>query len=182
MKTLHKVAVVNFGSISTNGICNILMKLNIDYQIVLPDETISFNPTHIILSGGSKHVYNKDHYSIPKWVLDANVPVLGICYGMQLIAYTFGGVVRKMTKKEEGPAEITEIIDNNQVSSIRWMNREDQVLSVNNHFSITGVTNKNHIASFTDYDKWWAIQYHPESKKYRDLNVFRRFLNTSVKS
>lgn len=175
-----KVALISFGTTSTERISRALNKLDIDYRIVLPHEMPSFNPTHIILSGGPKHVYDTN-YSMSKWILDSDIPVLGICYGMQLIAHTFGGIIMKMAEKEEGPVEITEMINGHQIIGNRWMNRYDKVFSVSDNFTITGVTSRNHIASFTDYKKWWAIQYHPESPKHGDLNVFCRFLNINNK-
>lgn len=170
------VALIAFGRTSAEKIIRSLNLLKVDYKIILPDEIPTFQPTHIILSGGPKHVYEADHYYLPKWIIESKCPVLGICYGMQLIAHTFGGTVIRMPQKEEGPVEVTEIINNVQATYVRWMNRYDQVTSVTNNFNITGVTNNNHIASFTDHKKWWAVQYHPESSKHGDLNVFRRFL------
>ena len=174
------VALVVFGKDSTRRLGRALRKLKIDYGVVLFDETPVFKPTHIILSGGPKHVYEDDYYPMPKWVLNSNVPVLGVCYGMQLIAKTFGGNVRKMEAQEKGPVEVTEIIDGNQITSTRWMNRMDQVTLLPSRFTVTGVTSRNHIAAFTDWNRWWAVQYHPESLKHGDLSVIRRFLNINT--
>jgi GMP synthase (glutamine-hydrolysing) len=176
------VALVAFGKTSPDNIGRMLNRLRINYRVVLPYETPNFNPSHIILSGGPKHVYEKDHYPMPKWVLSANVPVLGICYGMQLIAHALGGTVWRMGQKEEGPVDVTEIINNTQYTSSQWMNRYDQVVSIPSNFSITGVTHENHIASFTDNKKWWGVQYHPEHKRHGDVDVFRRFLTKRMLS
>src|ERR1700679_2553446 len=108
------VAVIAFGTVSTKNITYVLNELNINYRILLPDETPDFRPTHVILSGSSKHVYESNYHPMPKWILDIEVPVLGICYGMQLIAKSLGGIVKRMPAKEEGPIEITELIDGNQ--------------------------------------------------------------------
>lgn len=172
-KTL--VALLCFGKDSTRYIAEILDKLGIDYGIILPGEHPRFFPTHIILSGGPKHVYNEDHYKLPEWVMNFDGPVLGICYGMQIIAHTFGGLVIKMAEREQGPIEVTEIINGNQTTKFRWMNRYDEVISIPKRFHITGVTHKNSIASFTDNKKWFAVQYHPENKKYTDINIFTEF-------
>src|SRR5579863_7613215 len=94
------VALVAFGATSCQKISRVLTRLNIDYRIVLPNEIPEWQPTHIILSGGPKHVYEDDHDPMPQWVLDSECPVLGICYGMQLIAKTFGGIVVAMPEKE----------------------------------------------------------------------------------
>ena len=172
----YLVALVMFGKTSSQRISRMLNRLRIDYRIVLPHETPSFQPSHIILSGSPKHVYEADHYPMPQWVLESASPVLGICYGMQLIAHTFGGTVGRMPILEKGGVEVTEIINKTQFSYTRWMNRYDQVISVPSPFHITGVTHRNHIAAFTDHNRWWAVQYHPESLRYSDTDVFRRFL------
>lgn len=177
------VAVVAFGELSARNISHVLCRLRVNYKIVLPNEIPTFQPTHIILSGGSKHVYEYDHYPLPEWVINSNVPVLGICYGMQLIVHTFGGIVIRMPKKEHGPVEITELLYGDkllqQVTSYRWMNRHDQVISIPNTFDITAVTKDNHIAAFTDHKRWWAVQYHPESQRCGTLHLFRTFLRNS---
>lgn len=178
------VALVAFGKLSTENIANTLDKLHVPYIIVLPYEVPTFHPTHIILSGGPKHVYESDHYPLPEWVINSDVPVLGICYGMQLIAHTFGGLVIRMDQKEVGPVEITELICSmgslQQITKCRWMHRYDQVISLPKMFNVTAVTQNNHIAAFTDGRKWWAVQYHPESPKYPTKRLFKRFLTTAI--
>jgi GMP synthase (glutamine-hydrolysing) len=174
------VALVVFGEESANKIALALTKLKINFQSVFPDQALFFEPTHIILSGGPDHVYEKGHSQMPSWVVESAAPVLGICYGMQLIAETNGGVVRPLPKQELGAVNVTEIINGSQITQPRWMNRFDRVLYIPKSFHVTGVTQNNDIAAFTDHRKWWAVQYHPESEKYRDLEVFRRFLNNRI--
>lgn len=170
------VAILCYGKKSCHNICLALNSLRVEYRLVLPHEVPNFTPSHIILSGGPKHVYRKDRYILPKWVINNDIPVLGICYGMQIIAYTFGGLVEPKKDFEEGFIDVTEIIDNKQTIQKRWMYRKDNVISLPNNFKITGVTNEDDIASFTDDKKWWAVQYHPESQKCRDLKIFEKFL------
>lgn len=192
-KRYKLVALMAFGKTSMEKIIRVLDLLKVNFVIILPGDTPSFkdySPTHIILSGGPKHVYETNHYILPQWIIESQCPVLGICYGMQLIAYTFGGTVIRMPEREEGPVSITEFVNNCtsnheglnitspvQVTHTRWMNRHDQVMYVPKMFDITGVTYKNHISSFTDNKKWWAVQYHPESSKHGDIHIFKRFLN-----
>jgi GMP synthase (glutamine-hydrolysing) len=191
------VALIMFGTTSTKRISKVLVRLGVEYRILLPNETPSWKPTHVILSGSHKHVYESDGYQMPQWVLDTNCSVLGICYGMQLIVSTFGGTVVRMQQKEKGSVDVTEIIHNDlysernnktvlksiyQITSKRWMNRYDQVVSVPEIFDITGVTTNNHIASLTDHKKWWGIQYHPEAVDHVDFDVFKRFFRMSQSS
>lgn len=170
------VALVAFGKTSTERICRVLNSLFISYRIVLPNEVPNYQYSHVILSGSNKHVYENNSYPMPQWVLETDKPVLGICYGMQLIVHTFNGEVRRMNEKEHGPIEVTEIINNQQITNYRWMNRYDQIVSVSSQFYTTGVTYKDDVATITDGEKWWGVQYHPESSKYGDITVFQRFL------
>ena len=180
------VILVAYGKTSSDKISKVLDQLNINYIITDPDFLPSYNDlnklTHIILSGGPKHVYDNEIFynKLPQWVIDINVPVLSICYGFQLVAYHFGGTVIKMDTKEEGLVEVTEIINNQLIDNMRWMNRHDQVLILPPQFTITGITYHNHIAAFTDYNKWFCYQYHPEADipDYGiDINIFTRFFN-----
>lgn len=170
------VAIVEFGQESARKISQVLSRLQVKHHILLPNETPMTEPSHIILSGGPKHVYENDHYAMPAWIAHTKSPVLGICYGMQLIAQTFGGHVRRMDTLEKGSIEVTEIIDGHQITTHRWMNRYDRIVAVPKEFSITGVTRDNHIAAFTDNTKWWGVQYHPEASRCTDYDLFRRFL------
>lgn len=171
----NKVVVLLFQE-DTSKLSRVLRKLNVDYQILEPNDTPNFIPTHIILSGSPKSVYDTDAYPLPSWVLASEAKVLGICYGMQLIAHTFGGIVWKMLNLEHGPTKITEIRNGRQKIKTRMMNHQDQVVKLPETFDITAVTNKNHIASFTDHKRFWAVQYHPEDTNYPDLRTFKRFL------
>lgn len=177
---MYIIAIVPFGESSTRKICRILSILNVRYIIVLPHEIPTFKPTHIILSGGPDHVYHPDHKPLPPWVIESSCTVLAICYGMQLLAHTFGGIVIKMSEPEHGLVSVTEFIDYKQQTTLRWMNREDRVLTIPPGFTITGVTNRNHIASFTDNHKYYAIQYHPEHNQALDVSIFERFLHNHL--
>jgi len=175
------VALVSFGKLSTHDICHILSLLNVDYRILLPHEIPSFHFTHIILSGSSRNFHSPTYPLLPRWVINSSSPVLGICYGMHLIAHTFGAILSPMSQSEIGTINVTEIIQGiypKQRTQSRWMHRHNQVISVPPIFHVTAVTENNHIAAFTDYKKWWAVQYHPESSKHRNIRLFKSFLFT----
>lgn len=169
MKDVH-VLVLSFGKKSTIKICKFLENNKINYTIVYPKDDIpDVNLyTHAILSGGPKHVYQKDYYPLPPYIIKSNIPVLGICYGMQLIAKTFGGYVNKMSNKEIGCVLVN--------GKLKWMNRNDNVVSLPKKFVVVETTENGHIASFTDGCKWWAVQYHPESTNCPDYKTFYNFL------
>ena len=162
------IIIVNYGKTSASNIGKVLNELNVPYMItdptVIPSYTQLNKMTHIILSGGPKHVYEEDE-QLPQWIIDIDVPVLAICYGMQLVAYHFGGKVVR-AKKEKGLVNVTEIISNKLdkpflTDHLKWMNRYDQVVIVPSQFTITGLT-EHDIACFTDFKKWYCYQYHPE--------------------
>lgn len=176
--TTPVIALVAYGRKSTYKISQILSSLNMRYIIVLPDETPTWKPTHIILSGGPKHVYETSYDPLPKWVIEADCSVLAICYGMQIVVKTFGGEVVRMSEREYGLVPVTEIINDSQKTSLQWMNRYDQVIKAPKGFMITGVTNRNHIASITN-KKYYCIQWHPENKSSMDIELFQKFLNLS---
>ena len=184
------VVIMEYGEDSARRISCMLDRLRIRHQIIRPLESTGgregpsrfpvrpqMEPTHVILSGGPKHVYERDSYKMPTWIYHTSAPVLGICYGMQLIAYTFGGHVQRMPQKEKGPIEVIEIIQGEQIVRDRWMNRNDIIRTVPPFFQVTGVTFEHHIAAFTDNAKWWGVQYHPEAKDFQDYGLFSRFLS-----
>lgn len=165
------VLIINYGQESVTKISNVLTVLQVSHLIldynILPNQPF----THIILSGGPKHVYEADHYPLADWIIYCKQPVLAICYGMQLVAHTFGGTVIRMKELEYGL-----VLVNNK---LRCMNRYDQV--IDSPFEVTEWTNKGHIAAFTDHEKFWAVQYHPESYKYRDYSIFINFFEKVIK-
>src|SRR5687768_10364699 len=104
------VVVLDFGSQYSQLIARRVREAGV-YSILLPwdtpwDEVARLRPKGIILSGGPASVYDEGAPSLPTWVLNEDVPVLGICYGMQLIANTLDGDVEPAVRREYGPATI----------------------------------------------------------------------------
>src|SRR5665213_1263704 len=109
------IVILDFGSQYTQLIARRIREQNV-YSIVLPCttpfETIqNANPAGIILSGGPCSVYDADAPPADARVLAMNVPVLGICYGLQFIAHHLGGKVRSATRREYGHAEVEIVRD-----------------------------------------------------------------------
>ena len=173
---MRLVAVVMYGIESTRNIINILTRMNINYKIVLPTETPPYSPTHIILSGASPRREDSLRQYLPSWVINSDCPTLGISYGMNLIVEYFGGFIVRNENVNKNVVEITEIVSGEQLNYLRWIDDDICVIDLPEEFDITGVTDLNYIASFTDNVKWWGVKYHPEIKFYRDADVFRRFL------
>ena len=108
----EKILIIDYGSQYTQLIARRIRELKV-YCEVLPYDKISknflisFNPKGIILSGGPNSVTKKSAPKLNKNILDLNIPVLGICYGLQLICYHLGGKISKSIKREYGHAYIS---------------------------------------------------------------------------
>lgn len=155
----------------------ILNRLSITYRIVLPNEEPICDITHIIIYGNDK----QDIYKMPQWILDSNKPVLGINHGMCLIAHTFGASILRNTKSERGLIPVYELIGEQYQYNLRWLDRWDHILMIGQNFKITGLTHNKTITSFTDNQRWWAIQYHPEANAKQDIDVLTRFFNINIR-
>ena len=110
-KNIDTILVLDFGSQYTQLIARRIRELDV-FSIILPwdiskERILEINPTGIILSGGPESVTNKNTPRIPEIIFDLDIPILGICYGMQTLAEQFGGQVTASSTKEFGHASIT---------------------------------------------------------------------------
>ncbi len=122
----------------------------------------------IILSGGPASVYEEDAPRIGKEVFELNVPVLGICYGLQLMTFLFGGKVVQAEEKEYGPAQLhlltasplfKEIPDQSRV----WMSHGDKVLTLPENFHPIAQTDNAPFAAIQhETQPYFGLQFHPE--------------------
>lgn len=167
------ILIVDFGSQTCHLIGRRIREMGVDVEIVTPDQTLAavntFKPKGIILSGGPAAVYDKEAVLIDTKVFETGVPVLGICYGFQLMAHLLGGKVDKGKKKEYGPATFqitaqTRLFAGMSQSSGVWMSHFTEVLAAPTGSMITGSTETNPIASFADeVNKFYGVQFHPEA-------------------
>ena len=167
-----KVLIIDFGSQYTQLIARKIRESGIYceiYSFLSSIEKIKdFNPAAIILSGGPSSVYDKDAPSISDELFKIDVPFLGICYGMQIIAYLFSGDVKPAKNREYGYSklEITKKSklfagcgDDNPV----WMSHGDIIVSPPKDFIITSKTENGNTASFENKEKKiYGLQFHPE--------------------
>lgn len=132
------------------------------------DEIKAKNPKGIIFTGGPNSVYDEKSPHIGKEIFELGVPVLGICYGCQLMAYTLGGKVSSCVTSEYGKTET--IYDNSSLlfkglpeKAISWMSHTDFVSEIPEGFKITAHTADCPIAAYENAEKkLYAVQFHPE--------------------
>ncbi len=164
------IIILDFGSQYNQLIARRVRDLGV-YSEVVPfntplAEVLEKKPVGIILSGGPSSVNAEDAHLIDPAFFEAGIPVLGICYGMQLTTHLLGGKVKKGEKGEYGKAEL-EIIKTNAVftgvseKSTVWMSHFDEVEVVPEGFEISAKSDV--IAAMANEDKKvYAFQFHPE--------------------
>jgi len=168
---LEKIVVLDFGSQYSHLICRRIREFSVyaelvPYSISL-DNLKKMNPKGIIFSGGPSSVYNSDAPLPSKEVFEMKLPILGICYGHQLIVDNFGGKVKR-ANKEYGSSLLTIDNDSDLLSgvgqSIRaWMSHGDEAEQVPSSFKIIGHTESARAAAIADQaNSIYGIQFHPE--------------------
>ena len=169
-----KILILDFGSQYTQLIARRLREKHVYCEIHpfnIPIEKIKeFKPKGIILSGGPASVYAPDSPKVSREVFELGVPVLGICYGMQLITYLFGGEVVRAERHEYGRAEL-EVLDNSDLFAglpdkfTVWMSHGDRVLRIPPAFKpIAKTENAPYAAIRSSEKKIYGVQFHPEVK------------------
>ncbi|MEK7092302.1 MAG: glutamine-hydrolyzing GMP synthase, partial [Patescibacteria group bacterium] len=188
---------IDFGSQTTHLIARRLKEVGSKIEIFEPDGVMSKikknPPQGIILSGGPSSVYEKGAPTLDKKIFNLNIPILGICYGMQLTAKLLGGEVVS-GKKEYGPATLELSTINDQLLTklpeqfTVWMSHGDEVLSMPESFEILGSTKHVPYAFVRNKKKKiYGVQFHPEVEHTQNgLMIFKNFLKicnvTLVKS
>ena len=186
----EKVLVLDFGGQYNQLIArrvrehNVYAEIN-PYSRITVDEIKTAGYAGIIFTGGPNSVYDESspHYS-PE-ILDAGIPVLGICYGAQLIAYMAGGVVKTSgSKSEYGKIDMTRSKDSRLLrnipedTSVCWMSHTDYISNTPEGYKVTAVTRDCPCAAMeNDEKKIYAVQFHPEvmHTQYGE-EIFKTFL------
>ncbi|MCT7533926.1 glutamine-hydrolyzing GMP synthase [Aliarcobacter cryaerophilus] len=166
------IVVLDFGSQYTQIIARKLRESGVYSEIVPYNESIedimTRTPKGIILSGGPASVYASDSYHPDSTIFDLGLPILGICYGMQLIAQHFGGSVIPATSHEYGKAKLDIIVENEifkdtQNGQIVWMSHGDRVESIPSGFEKIAISENSPYAAIADTNRnIYAFQFHPE--------------------
>ncbi|HEY7853975.1 MAG TPA: glutamine-hydrolyzing GMP synthase [Aquiluna sp.] len=171
---MSTVLVVDFGAQYAQLIARRVREANI-YSEIVP-HTISAqeikekNPAAIILSGGPSSVYEAGSPQLDREILELGVPILGICYGFQVLAQALGGKVDQTGKREYGATDLevssSGILLNNQPNvQVCWMSHGDQVVAAPAGFDVLASTSTTPVAAFESKEKKiFGVQWHPEVK------------------
>ena len=166
------VIVVDFGGQYNQLIARRVRDLNVYCEVVPYKKALDVikekQPIGIIFTGGPNSVYEENSPQIDKEIFELNIPILGMCYGMQLISKDFGGVVEKAKNREFGKTNAkienqSPILKDMSDESIVWMSHTDFVSEKPEGFDIIQITDSCPVAAIANEDKKiYAVQYHPE--------------------
>ncbi|MDO8430755.1 MAG: glutamine-hydrolyzing GMP synthase [Candidatus Taylorbacteria bacterium] len=165
------IVIVDFGSQTCHLIGRRIRDFGMSVEIVEPEHALQkiklHTPKGIILSGGPSSVYEEHAPTVDKEIFKLGIPILGICYGWQLMAHLLGGTV-KLSHKEYGPTHLKVTVNEplfHEVESYTkvWMSHGDNVLKAPKGFSRLAETNSVVYAGVADFSRSiYGIQFHPE--------------------
>jgi GMP synthase (glutamine-hydrolysing) len=168
----ESILIIDFGSQYNQLIARKVREENVFCEIVPPTisaDSIDLSEVKgIILSGGPASVYQKGAPTCDPRLLSLGIPVLGICYGMQLMAKTLGGTVEHAPSREYGRATLT-VLNHDMLykgvpkDSVTWMSHGDKVKKMPKGFTRLAMSHNTAIASFANFErKLFGVQFHPE--------------------
>lgn len=182
----EKILIIDFGSQYTQLIARRVRENNVFCEIqpfhkeIVLDETVK----GIILSGGPSSVYSEFAPDIDLKSIWGKRPILGICYGAQLISYKMGGKVENSATREYGRAHLqavttSPLLEGISESSQVWMSHGDTITRLPDHFELIASTESVTTAAFQDLDdQVFALQFHPEvTHSHEGTLIVRNFLN-----
>ncbi|CAN5457337.1 glutamine-hydrolyzing GMP synthase [soil metagenome] len=186
--TIHPDAVIvlDYGSQYSQLITRRVREAGVYCELLHHDVTweqiAHLDPKGVILSGGPNSVYEAGAPGLPAWVVDRGLPTLGICYGMNLLAYALGGEVAPADRREYGPATIDVIEAESPLFEGLpreldvWMSHGDQVKSPPPGFTVDASTSNTPVAAFSN-GHVAGIQFHPEvAHTKQGAAIIRNFL------
>ena len=182
----HSIVVLDFGAQYSQLIARRIRELNV-FSVVLPctsslDEIRSQSPAGIVLSGGPCSVYDADAPNTDPRVFELGVPVLGICYGLQLMVHVLGGKVNPAKTREYGHAEVEIVAESELFSGLPkslevWMSHGDEAVELPPGFSLIAQSPNSLAAIQNPAKKMFAVQFHPEVRHTRmGTEILRNFV------
>ena len=174
-QSLNKILIVDFGSQFTQLIARRIRELGVYSEIIshkkIKIKDINKSVRGIILSGGPLNVYQINKYSFDKKILDLNLPILGICFGHQILSKLNGGKVKQSKHREFGLANIykkkesllTKNFFGTKKTKKVWMSHADQVSKLPLNFKVIASSTNSKFAIVENKNKkFFGIQFHPE--------------------
>jgi GMP synthase (glutamine-hydrolysing) len=172
MSTHETIIVIDFGSQYTQLITRRIREVNVYSEVYPHDVDISEikkdNVKGIILSGGPLSVNDVDAPKLNSAILDIKVPVLGICYGLQLLCSHYGGKVEPAKDREYGKAKLQVLFESDlfkdvKTNSVVWMSHGDFLTKLPDGFKIIGESKHSPICAISnEYEQVYGVQFHPE--------------------
>ncbi len=173
--SLQKIKIIDFGSQFTQLIARKIREIGIYCEIISHNKInknykLERNVKGLILSGGPLNVYQSNKIKFNKNILFANIPVLGICFGHQIISKEMGGKVKQSKSREFGLAKVIKINNSiltknffsNNINNV-WMSHADEVIKLPKNFKVIAKTNNSKLCIIENSkDKLYGIQFHPE--------------------
>ncbi|HAR62609.1 MAG: GMP synthase (glutamine-hydrolyzing) [Candidatus Margulisiibacteriota bacterium] len=181
------IVILDFGSQYTELIARRVRECKVYSEILpsssTPEDIRKFNPSGIIISGGPSSVYDEDAPKLNKDIYKMNLPILGICYGMQLLANDLGGEVQKKDTQEYGKSHL--MIDDNfdlfeglWLEMVVWMSHGDAVVKLPEGFKAIAHTANCPIAGMANRkSQFFGVQFHPEvAHTPKGMEIIRNFV------
>ena len=184
---MKPVLVVDFGAQYAQLIARRVREANV-YSEIVPhnisaSEVADMAPAAIILSGGPSSVYEENSPRLDAEILELGIPVLGICYGFQVLAQALGGRVDKTGKREYGATDLKlssggTLLASQPELQVCWMSHGDQVMEAPSGFEVLASTATTPVAAFENLDRRiFGVQWHPEVKhSEQGQQVLKNFL------
>jgi len=173
-KASDNILIIDFGSQYTQLIARRIREIGV-FSMIEPNNLSlaklrEINPKGIILSGGPESVNQASKLKLPNYFYDAGIPILGICYGMQLIADKFGGKITSSKQKEFGLSYFSrtnksKLFEGNKIPEKFkvWMSHSDRVTRSPKGFQTIGNSTNSSISAFSNEKlKIYGLQFHPE--------------------
>jgi GMP synthase (glutamine-hydrolysing) len=171
-QTQETVVVLDFGSQYNQLITRRIRELGVYSELhphtITAEEIKQMNPSGIVFSGGPNSVYDENSFRCDEAIFELGIPILGICYGMQLMTLHFGGKVDKAKHREYGKANIdvknsSPLFRDLPETQVVWMSHGDLVVETPEGFSVDATSTSCPIASMSDVNRGlYAVQFHPE--------------------
>lgn len=185
----HPVVVLDFGAQYSKLIARRIREAGV-FSLILPynasvEEVKALEPSGIILSGGPSSVHADGAPVCEHGIYEIDVPILGICYGAQLMAQELGGTVERAEKREYGIAHLDHTDDTGLLTGFDpkaqvWMSHGDMVTALPESFNVFGTTENCPFAAFGDANaKRYGVQFHPEVVHTpQGKQLFQNFVHT----